>query len=191
MKLNNFYFILRHGEAKSNTEKFVSSWPEKVHNPLTRKGRRRIEEISGKIKKQKIDFIFSSDLLRTRQSAEIIAKKIGLKINFDKRLREISMGIYNAEKEQSWNDFFKTNLKRFVRRPKNGENYRDVKKRVADFIKEINKKHSNKKILIISHGCVLFSLQAFVKNLTEKQEIRLKRELILKTGELRELTPYI
>lgn len=191
MKLNNTYFLLRHGEAKSNTEKFVSSWPEKVHNPLTEKGRKRIEEISGKIKKKKIDFIFSSDLLRTKQSAEIIARKIGPKINFDKRLREIDMGIYNAKKEQSWNDFFKTNFKKFARRPKNGENYRDVKKRAAEFIKEINKKHKNKNILIISHGCVLFSLQAFVKNLTEKQEMRFKKELILKTGELRELTPYI
>lgn len=191
MKLNNFYFILRHGEARSNKERFVSSWPEKVHNPLTDKGRKKIERISEKLKKQKIDIIFSSDLLRTKQSAEIIAKKIGLKINFDKNLREIDMGIYNAKKEQSWNDFFKTNFKRFVRRPKNGENYRDVKKRVTKFIKQINQRYKNKKILIISHGCVLFSLQAIVKNLTEKQEIRFKKELILKTGELKELTPYI
>ena len=42
--MNNTYFILRHGKARSNKEQFVSSWPEKVHNPLTQKGRQQIKK---------------------------------------------------------------------------------------------------------------------------------------------------
>lgn len=188
MRLKNHYWILRHGEAKSNKEKLVSSWPEKIYNPLTEKGRRQVEKMTDNLGRQKIELIFSSDLLRTKQTAEIISRTLGARTEFDKRLREISMGIYNGNQEQSWNDFFKTNLRRFTTRPPKGENYRDVKKRVAKFIREIDKKYNNKKILIISHGCVLFSLQAAVKNLTEKEEMRRRKNLILKTGEFKQLT---
>jgi bisphosphoglycerate-dependent phosphoglycerate mutase len=45
MKLRNNYFILRHGEARSNKEQFVSSWPEKAHNPLTEKGIEQVKKI--------------------------------------------------------------------------------------------------------------------------------------------------
>lgn len=188
MRLNNDYFILRHGEAVSNRKKIVSSWPEKIHNHLTKEGREQVKASALKLKNEKIDIIFSSDLLRTKQSAEIVAKTIKVRIIFDKRLREIKMGIFNSKQEQSWNDFFRSQFKRFVKRPLNGENYRDVKKRTIEFIKEINKKHKNKKILIVSHGCVLFSLQAAIKNLTEKEEMRHRQKLILKTGELRRIS---
>ena len=187
MKLNNNYFILRHGEALSNKKRFVSSWPEKIYNPLTEKGKKQVKKIIPGFKKEKIDLIFSSDLLRAKQTAEKIAKELKLKVNFDKRLREIGMGVFNGNSEDDWNRFYKTNAERFTKRPQGGENYRDVRKRAVDFIKEIDKKYKNKKILITSHGCTLFSMQAGLKNLTEEEEISQRKNLILKTGELRKI----
>ncbi len=85
MKLLNNYFILRHGEARSNRDGFLSSWPEKKHNPVTEKGKKQIQKVIPKLKKEKIDLIFSSDLLRTKQTAQMVAKELGLKINFNTR----------------------------------------------------------------------------------------------------------
>ena len=65
MKLNNTYFLLRHGEAHSNRDDFVSSWPEKIYNPITSEGKKQIQKIIPALKKEKIELIFSSDLLRT------------------------------------------------------------------------------------------------------------------------------
>jgi len=187
MKLKNTYFLLRHGEAKSNKERFVSCWPEKPYNPLTSRGREQIEKLIPGLKKKKIDLIFSSDLLRTKQTAQIIAQKLKLRIIFDKNLREIQLGNFNGESEDQLNKFYKTRKQRFTKKMPGGETYRDVRKRSENFLKTIEKKYKDKKILIVSHGAFLFTLQAIVKSLTEKQEIIHRKKLKLKTGELRKV----
>jgi broad specificity phosphatase PhoE len=187
MKLNNTYFILRHGQSSSNKYHFISSWPEKRHNPLTAEGKKQIEKLIPILKKKKIDLIFSSDLLRAKQTAEMIADNLGLKINFDKRLREMEFGAFNGKSEEKWKEFFKNRLKRFVKKPPKGENYRDVRKRMAEFFEAINKKYKNKKILIVSHGALLFSLQIIVKGLGETEEKKDGKRFRVKNGELKKI----
>jgi broad specificity phosphatase PhoE len=185
MDLNNAYFLLRHGKARSNKYNLVSCWPEKVHNPLTREGVKKIKKVSLSLKKEKIDLIFASDLLRAKQTAEMVAEKLGPDVIFDKKLREIEFGKLNGGPGEKWEEFFET-----IRNKKSGksygmENYKDVRKRAETFIKKINKKYKNRKILIVSHGALVFSLAAIMKNLSEKQEETHKEELKFETGELR------
>ena len=187
MKLNNTYFLLRHGQARSNKHSFVSCWPEKVYNPLTQKGIKKIKEVALILKKEKIDLIFASDLLRTKQTAEIIAKIVGLHAVFDKILREIKFGKFNGGPGEKWEEFFET-----IRNKKSGkfygmENYKDIGKRTKIFIEKINKKYKNKKILIVSHGATAFSLESIMRNLSEKQKKIRKEELKFKNGELKKL----
>ena len=187
MKLNNTYFLLRHGQARSNKYSFVSCWPEKVYNPLTQKGIKKIKEVALILKKEKIDLIFASDLLRTKQTAEIIAKIVGLHAVFDKILREIKFGKFNGGPGEKWEEFFET-----IRNKKSGkfygmENYKDIGKRTKIFIEKINKKYKNKKILIVSHGATAFSLESIMRNLSEKQKKIRKEELKFKNGELKKL----
>ncbi len=187
MRLLNKYFILRHGRAKSNKNGFVSSWPEKVENPLTREGKKQIEKIVPKLKQEKIDLIFSSDILRCKETARIIAKRLGFKINFDKRLREIDFGIFNGKSIEAWRGYFKNRAEKFRKRAPDAENYRDIKKRIASFIKEVDKKFKNKNILIVSHGDVLIILQGLVRELSEKEMIHQWGNLRIKTGEYKKL----
>ena len=189
MKLSNNYFILRHGEAVSNKREFCSSCPEKFKNPITKKGKKQIQKIIPRSKKDKIDLIFSSSLLRCEQTAKIIATELGLKINFDKRLREINLGIFNGKSVKEWNDYFKNRAEKFTKRAPGAENRRDIKKRLMDFIKDINKKYKNKNILIVSHEDILIILQGAVKGFSEKEMIRDKWEkLRINTGGCRRLT---
>jgi broad specificity phosphatase PhoE len=197
MKLKNRYFILRHGESTRNVEKRASCWPEKIKSPLTEKGIRQVGKTAKELKEKKIDLIFSSDLLRTKQTAEIVSKKIGVKIKTDKRLREVNVGILNnkqideigrfwdKERKLSPSEHYK---KRFKIAPDKGENYIQLEKRMFDFFKEIEKKYEGKNILIVSHQRPLtllekavhnYSLEKFIKIVVEKKEI--------KTGELRKL----
>jgi broad specificity phosphatase PhoE len=185
MKLNNQYYLLRHGEARSNKIRIFSSYPEKFHNPLTNYGKNQIEKLAQKFKKEKIDLIFSSDLLRTKQTAEIVAKQLKLKINFDRRLREINFGAFNNQAEDGWVCFFENEKEKYTKRPKNGENFRDVRKRSLEFLKFINGKYKNKKILIVSHGGNLFELYGIIKNLKEDERVKSRAKLLFKKGELR------
>lgn len=176
-KLNNQYFILRHGQTIHQTKRKpqIYHWPDKASVKLTRKGARQIKEAAKKLKKEKIDFIYSSDIYRTRQTAGIVAKELDLKVKFDKRLRDINLGIYHGRlKKEFYRDFPKKE-ERFYKRPPKGESWDDTRKRIVSFLKEIDKKHKDKSILIISHGDPLWLLEGWVKDLNNKELLKGKK----------------
>jgi len=197
MKLQNQYFVLRHGESLRNVLKMASCWPEKIKSPLTEKGIRQIKRAAKELKKKKIDLIFSSDLLRTKQTAEIVAREIGLKVRLDKRLREVDVGVLNnkpideigrfwdKEKKLSSLEYFK---KRFKIAPDKGENYVQLEKRMYDFFQEMEKRYKGKNILIVSHQRPITLLDKAVHNHSLEKLVKTivgKREI--KTGEVRKL----
>jgi len=187
MKLNNRYFILRHGGSQCNRDGFVCSWPERRENPLTKEGREQIKNIIPKAKKSKIDLIFSSDLLRARQTAQIVAETLGLKVKFDKRLREYNFGIYNGRPAEEWVRFLNGQRDMFKKRPSKGETRREIRKRMLDFIKDIDKKYKDKRILIVSHREPLLELQAGLMGLSDEEIYNNSVKLRLDTGEFRKL----
>jgi broad specificity phosphatase PhoE len=189
-KYNNKYYILRHGEALSNKKEIISCWPEKFHNPLSLRGRKQIKSAARKLKTKKIDLIFASDLLRTRQTAEIVGKVLEVNPKHDKRLREYKLGIFNGKTIKDFRKFLPLGIKRFKDKPPKGETYADIKKRVCGFLEEIDKKYSGKNILIISHQIPLTLLEESIKGLSPQEFIRKypsgsKKKI--KTGELRKL----
>jgi len=187
--MQNIYFILRHGQTIYQTKKkdFIYPWPENPVVKLTKRGENQIKSIAKKLKKEKIDLIFASDFFRTRQTAKIVAKELGLKINFDKRLRDVNMGIYHGRlREEFYQDFPGVSPLRFIKRPPGGESRQDCQKRMVNFLKEIDKKYKDKKILIVSHGGPLWLLEGAVKSLNNEQLLEQKH---IEVGELRKLCP--
>jgi len=186
--MRNKYYILRHGEAVSNKKGIISCWPEKVPNPLTKKGIGQIKIAVRKLIDKKIDLIFSSDLLRTRQTAEIVGKELKIKPRRDKRLREYNVGIFNGKAIKDFRKFLPTGIKRFKIHSPKGETYIDIKERMYDFLKEIDKRHSGKTILIISHQLPLILLEGKVKGFSNQGIIKkYPKKKRIKTGELRKL----
>jgi isoleucyl-tRNA synthetase len=184
----NRYFILRHGESEMNVKDIlISKLPEKIPCPLTKKGRDQIKKVAKKLKKEKIDLIFSSDLKRTKETAEILAKELGAKIIFDKRLRDIQFGIFEGKTLKEYRSFWKSYEERFKKAPKGGENYNQVKMRVYNFLKELEKKYSGKTILIVSHQRPLAMLEGATKGYSEKEYFEKIEPKKLKKGEFREI----
>lgn len=184
----NKYILVRHGESKMNTMKIlISQLPEKIPCPLTLKGKRQILEVAKKLKGKKIDLIISSDLLRARESAEILSRELGVEIIFDKRLRDIKAGIFEGKPLKEHLAFWKSYSDAFRKRPKGGENYNDVKMRMINFLRDIDNRYEGKTILILSHQRPLamlegalsgFSIEEFYKKIEPKK---------MKNGETREL----
>ena len=195
VKSNNKYFILRHGEAISNKKEVISCWPEKFHNPLTLKGRRQVKDgikkLISLLGDKKIDFIFSSDILRAKQSAEIAGKMLKVNLKYDKRLREYNVGVFNGKSIKYFRDFFPVGEKRIKNKPTKGETYIDIEKRVSNFLEEIEQKYSNKNILIVSHQVPLVFLEGKIKKISIQEILEkylVKNGKKMKNGELRELT---
>ncbi len=163
MKLNNKYYVLRHGEAVSNVKNIVSCWPEKFDNPLTEDGVSKIKRAAEKLKTKNIDLIFTSPLLRTEQTAGIIAEAIEIKPKTDKRLRELGFGVFNGQPLDKFVKFFNSREERLERKVSGGENYMDVMSRAWNFFQEIDKKYKGKNILIISHQVPILLLLGKVR----------------------------
>ena len=191
MKLKNTYFILRHGENTYLVEKPDFAYPKYDNRTikLTKKGVDQIKTALEKIRKIGIGAIYSSDFFRTRQTAEIVANGLGLKINFDKRLRDVNLGVFFGRPKKELYAEFLNPLERFIRRPKNGENWNDLGKRMIDFLKDTDKKHRGKKILIVGHGDPFWLLEGSLRGLNRKELLKKKftKEDYIRVGELRKL----
>jgi len=188
MKLNNKYYILRHGEAVSNIKQITSSWPEKFENPLTERGIEMIKESAEKLMDKNIDLIFSSDLLRTKQTAEIVSKALKIEPEFDKRLREVNFGIFNSKPITNLDIYFKKEEERIFRNMPKGETYKKVLERIYDFLKDTDKKYKGRNILIISHECPLWILESKVRGTSLLQYLtEVPRDDRIHKGQIKEL----
>lgn len=82
------YFV-RHGETDYNLEGIVQG---QLDIPLNNKGIHQAHELKNKLKVLDIDVIFSSPLLRAKQTAQIIHENLNVEIKYDERLKEFFAG---------------------------------------------------------------------------------------------------
>lgn len=157
----NVFLFTRHGEAELNVKNVVSCWPEKFLNKLTAKGVQRAKDLAGNLKEQGgVNMIFASDLTRTKETAETIGNILKVPVAFDARLREINLGDYNGRDASEFDRDFSMQS-RWHKHPPGGENNTQTQDRMLDFINDINKKYSGKKILVVSHGDPLYLLMQY------------------------------
>lgn len=152
-KRNN-YFLLRHGyTTRDERKKMIISADLKLDKyHLTAEGQKQVEKAAKFIENNhKIDLIYASPFIRTTETAEIVAKAIHLKVNFDDRIKEINHGGCDGmpHGQCPLRDVKKTME---ARHHDLGESWNDVRVRMFDFINDMESKYSGKNILIVSHG---------------------------------------
>lgn len=159
---DNQYYLLRHGQTAVNVRDEVSAQvTDEVE--LTEAGRQEIISAGELLAQEKIDFIYASDFVRTRQSAELVAEKLGLakeKIIYDARLREYQAGQWQGQTWTAWAESFSSDRDRYQTIAPGGESPAQLKQRVSEFIFSLSAKHQGKNILLVSHGLTLFFIEA-------------------------------
>ena len=100
-----------------------------------------------------IDIIFSSNYVRTIQTAKYLSEKNSVEINVISDLGERKFGIDswdelpdNFERKQFLDENYKLN---------NGENQKEVRDRMYSVIMKILNEYHNKRIAIVSHGTAI------------------------------------
>lgn len=187
----NTYYILRHGESTKDAggpaKMLISSKLKNDKYDLMPEGVEEIRKAIVKIKKEGgVDLIFSSPFIRTKHSAQIAAEELSSKVQVDHRLVEHDLGITMEGKPHALSWLETKNLK-FNEKLSDGESWFDVKKRMFEFLSEIDKKHEGKKILIVSHGTPLWVLECAVKNFTNQEIIDGQDRGYLRYGESRKI----
>jgi len=149
--------FLRHGESIKNVENRMSSALDK--HPLTEKGENAARAAGEKLKDSTVDVIYSSPVLRARQTAEIVAGVLGKEVILDTGLREIGNGIWEEKtlgeitalghRDEYLNLPIESRF--LAKRGGNGESWEDVENRLGEFLARVQKEHKGKTILVVSH----------------------------------------
>ncbi len=153
----NSYLLMRHGESEKNLTWTISSTPD-APDSLTERGKRGTLEAAKKLKKEKIDLLFVSDFIRAKETADIVAEQLGLtkeQVIVDHRIGEIQARDFDGMNWEEFNNKFSGVNVRFEEHIDASENYADVRKRVMEFLHDVDSKYEDKNILIIAHGLSL------------------------------------
>ena len=150
-------YLIRHGQTDWNVERKIQG---QTDIPLNINGKQQAKEAAEEIANLKIDKIISSDLSRAKETAEIINKKVGAKITFDKRLREVNYGNYEGAQIDKFTD---EQWKIFNETPEKikGESRQQVYDRVKSFIDEIK---DDENVLVVTHGGSLCMMLYYANN---------------------------
>ncbi|MEK7181353.1 MAG: class I tRNA ligase family protein [Patescibacteria group bacterium] len=182
----NEYLLMRHGESEAVLAGVIDSGEGKYH--VTNKGKEQVERAARDLSKSGVDLIFSSDVLRTKETANIVAKSLGAKeVVFDKRLREINMGVIDGKPVSEYAKILPTLESRFEAGPEGGESLKVLRTRLWDFIKETDNKYKNKKILIVSHEYPIWMLNQAMMGWTQSEaisEMGVRGKTFIKTGQV-------
>ena len=132
--------ITRHGQTNSNRNKTLQS----LESELSNTGILQAKKLGDRFKNEKIDVVYSSDLIRAIDTTrEIVKYHLDTKLIKDKRLRErdfgncIGMSSYGID----WNN-----------PPLGFEQNNSLKSRVSDFLSDISGKYSDKTVLVVCHS---------------------------------------
>src|SRR5690348_7545795 len=85
-------YLLRHGATENNLMKPPKLQGRGIDLPLSAEGRRQAECAARALEKQQLAAVYSSTLLRAKETAEIIARPHPLPVLTDARLVEVDVG---------------------------------------------------------------------------------------------------
>ena len=150
-----------HGTTIDNEKNLATGW---LQGELSDLGIKQSKELGRIVSNKNFDVVFCSDLKRAVDSANL-AFGDKYKIIPDKRLRECDYGDLTGKP-------FTFNLKDYINKPfPNGESYKDVGKRILDFLDFLKKDYDGKHIAIVAHQTTQLALEVLLKGKTWEQAI--------------------
>lgn len=156
--------LLRHGETEWN---LTGRWQgQAVDTPLTELGREQARIVARRLTAYPIQAIYSSDLVRAFETAQIVGQVLGLAPIAEPGLRESDIGTWTG---LTWDEItarFPDEVTAMfagedVRRG-GGESYSEMQARLAATFDRIIAAHPGQTVLLVGHGAALRSLIAYV-----------------------------
>jgi probable phosphoglycerate mutase len=149
--------LVRHGETAWNAEGRVQG---QLDIPLSPTGFAQAKAVASALAGESFDAIYSSDLVRVRQTAQPMADALKKDVVLDKRLRERHYGVFQSITYAEAKARFPEDYERFKSKDldfdfETGESLRQFNERSLAVIDEIAKAHCGEKVLVFTHGGVL------------------------------------
>jgi len=188
-ELTNQIFLFRHGYSEANEANIIVSNTQDGGKKygLTPSGKADIKNAanSARIKKLKNIIIYSSPFLRAKESSSILFDilKVEEKIISENKLRERFFGEYDLSSCENYKKIWAEDSHDPKHKKWGVESTYEVLNRSTSLIVDIEKKHSEKNIFLVTHGDVCNILISVFRHRDPKHHYR----NTIKTGKFREL----
>lgn len=162
MSVHITYFV--HGTTLDNEQDLATGWQPGVLSHLGVEQGKKLGQLT---KDREFDVVFSSDLQRAFDTAQLAFGE-RYEVIQDLRLREADYGSYSGHPVAE----FKSDMTKYIDTPfPDGESYRDVEARLADFIDFLKHEHDGKRVAIVAHQGPQLALEVLLKGKTWEQAI--------------------
>jgi broad specificity phosphatase PhoE len=165
--------LVRHGETDWNRD---GRWQGGSDTRLNELGREQARELAEQLDGT-VDVVYSSDLARAHETAEIVAAKLGLEVRVDPRLRERGFGSWEGLTMPEIEERFADSHRRWRDGEGAGaddaEPFEDFSARVNDFLADVLRLHPDEEVLVISHGGSIRVIHALATGLDYVRDHRL------------------
>lgn len=164
-------YLIRHAEAEGNLYRRIHGWYDSL---ITETGRLQVEALRRRFEKIPLDAVYSSDLIRTRTTAEAVYLPKGLRLVPRRELREIGMGEWEdrtwgsvAREEKEELDDFNFAPERW--RVAGSEPFLKMRERVTGEILRIGAAHPGQTVAVVSHGTAIRAALSALHGLPAEQ----------------------
>ena len=149
------FYLLRHGEHVLRGRVLAGRTPGVG---LSARGRAEIAAVADRLAEERIAALCSSPLQRTRETAEILADRLDLPIEYREDVIELDFGEWTGltfdavradERWKLWSTC------RSIATVPGGESMRQVQERVVKALFELRQAHRDGTVVVVSHGDVI------------------------------------
>ncbi len=158
--------LVRHGQSTWNELSLIQGQNDDA--VLTPRGQREALSVGESLISQGFTHVITSDLRRTRETADIIADALNLTLSEDSRLRERCFGSLEGQSlrllDPASSGIVNGVLVDPDARPTGGESFRDVVIRVGSFLDETLDVLGDSRLLVVTHGGAIRALHAYVQD---------------------------
>lgn len=147
--------LIRHAETDFN---YHGRWQGWVDIPLNKQGLKQAKKLAQRLKSEVVDALYTSDLKRSLQTAELVAEKLGIKPVKSEKLRERHMGILEGLTYNESETRYKKILEKFFDHESEefsgheGETQKQVEERLKSFVDFLRSWHTDQTVMIVTHG---------------------------------------
>jgi alpha-ribazole phosphatase len=169
-------YLARHGQVIND-----GVYNGQMDVDITPLGFEQMERLRLRLADQKLSAVYSSDLLRTRRGADLIASSHGLTARHFPEFREMNFGRWQGLTVREVVERYPTDLSQWMEDLENfripgGESLAEARRRVMPKLMELIERHRGEEILLLCHGAVNRVILAEALQLPMAQAFRIEQD---------------
>ncbi len=159
-------FLARHGQTPLNA---VNCMQGQIDVELSELGKKQATALKERLKNEKIDYIYTSPLIRAYDTANRVYEYHDCPFEIDDRIKEMNFGEWEGNPIEKIKNEGGKAAYYFWKEPQNytittGETFHELIARIGDFMDMVVSKHDGENVLIVCHGMVVRAILTYIQD---------------------------